>query len=334
MGLRFPKDSDTVFLVRQGAAKTKRGLMKRFGVELEWVGDFDRILTQLRDAGLRVLDNRHTHNGFSQTDWTLKYDGSVSRGGELVSPPLDFDNEAERAQVTTAVQALQDAGAQPDQSAGIHVHIEAKHEDGRPLSAREIAAVVRFTYKFEDAIYRIASSGWERIRGAARTYAKPIPEATAQAIMKVKTLDELQNVWDGQALGGTRARRQAQYGVNARRSLDRYTGTNLRAFFNKGTIEFRYFNSSVNPVRVQTYIALCMAIVDDARLGYSRSVKKSYRLGSMANGEVSEKALFLRLQQILRTKSRDSDIIMSTEDWKNLRKLCWNGSKAQQGGSA
>lgn len=300
--------------------------MKRFGLEVEFIGDLDAVITKLRDAGLAVRDGRHSHLGFSLTEWTVKRDGSVQRGGELVSPPLDFTNENERGQVTRAVQALQDSGAQPDHSAGIHVHIEAKHENGDPLTAREIAAVVRFTYKFEDAIYRIASSGWQTIRHCARTYAKPIPEATAQAIMKVKTIDELQNVWDGQPLNGNYSRRQS---MSYRRHLDRYTATNLRAFFDKNTIEFRYFNSSVNPVRVQTYIALCMAIVDDARLGYSRSVKKSYRLGSMATGAVTEKALFLRLQQVLRTKSKDTSVVMSEEDWKNLRKLCWNGSVPQ-----
>ena len=69
--------------------------------------------------------------------------------------------------------------------------------------------------------------------------------------------------------------------------------------------------------------------MDDARNGYSRSVKKSYRLGSMARGEVTEKALFLRLQQILRSNSKDTQICMSEDDWKTLRRICWNGSKPQ-----
>lgn len=300
--------------------------MRKFGLEVEFVGDQGRAIEALRAAGLSVVDGRRSHLGFSYSEWTVKRDSSVYNGGELVSPPLDFDDEAQRAQVTTAVQALQDAGCKPDPSAGIHVHIEAKNFDGSPLEARQIAAVVRFTYKFEDAIYRIASSGWETIRDGARSYAKPIPEVTARAVMQVKTLEELESVWNGQT---NIRRRRRQLGTGFRSSLDRYTATNLRSYFSRGTIEFRYFNSSVNPDRVQAYIALCTAIVDDARHGFSRSVKKSYRIGAMASGEVSESALFLRLQQILRTDSRDTKVLMSTEDWKNLRKVCWRDSRPQ-----
>lgn len=300
-------------------------MAKRFGLEVEFVGDLGAAIRSLEVEGLAVNDGRHSHMGFSETAWTVKRDGSVYGGGELVSPPLDFDNTEERAQVTRAITALQRSGARPDPTAGIHVHVEAKHTDGRDMTAREIASVVRFTYKFEDALYRIASSGWQTIRGGAMTYARPIPEGTAQAIMKVQTQDELRNVWSGYT---TRSRRRL--GVHVLRELNRYTATNLQSLERHGTIEFRYFNSSVNPVRIQTYIALCVAIMDDARNGFSRSVKKSYRMGDMAAGRVTEKALMLRLQQILRSNSKDTKVCMGDEDWKNLRKLCWNDSRPQQ----
>lgn len=300
-------------------------MAKRFGLEVEFVGDLTAAISALQASGLEVNDGRHSHLGFSETAWTVKRDGSVPRGGELVGPPLDFTDEAQRAQVTTAITALQQSGAQPHPSAGIHVHIEAVTEHGGRMSARQIAAVVRFTYKFEDAIYRIASSGWQTIRDGARTYATPIPEATAQAIMKVQTNEELRNVWEGYA-----SARRRRLGGRVLRSLSRYTATNLQALDRHNTIEFRYFNSSVNPVRIQTYIALCMAIVDDARNGFSRSVKKSYRIGDMASGVVTEKAVFLRLQQVLRTNSKDTKVCMSEEDWKNLRKICWAGSRPQR----
>jgi len=311
--------------------------MKRFGLEVEFVGTKSRVVTELRNAGIEVLDMSSTHAGYSNTAWCVKRDGSVQRGGELVSPPLDFDNPDDRQQVSTAMIAMQRAGAKPDPSAGIHVHIEAKHANGAPMTARELAAVVRFTYKFEDAIYRIASSGWQSLRSGARSYAKPIPEATAQIIMKVHTMDELQNAWSGMDLQG----RGTYYGARRRRGgrrpgpvthahQSRYTATNLQAFWSKGTVEFRYFNSSVNPVRVQTYIAFCMAIMDDARNGFSRSVKKSYRIGAMKYGEVTEEAVLLRLQQVLTTNSKDTKRCMSKEDWKNFRNILWKGSVPQE----
>lgn len=297
--------------------------MKRFGCEIEFSGDLDAAIDAIRAAGIAVLDRRRQHFGNDAVAWMMKYDASVQRGGELVSPPLDFDDPAQREQVTLAVQALQDAGCRPDPSAGIHVHIEAKNPDGTPLDGKQLAAIARFFYKFEDAIYRIASSGWATIRPGATTFAKPIPAETAQRIMKVRTVDELQRVWDGYLHNGRRVP-----GSRFANHLDRYHAVNYRAYFDKGTIEFRVFNSSVNPKRVQTYIALCMAIVDDARNGYSRSVKKHYPIGSMASGEVKEDAVLLRLQQVLRTNGKDTKICMSKEDWKNLRVL-WKDSVAQ-----
>lgn len=304
---------------------------RKFGVEIEFIGDIARVAAELRAEGLPVVNQGHTHLGHSESRWVVKRDGSVQRGGELVSPPLDFDNSDHRDQVNRAVTCLQRANVKPHPSAGIHVHIEARHDDGRMMSGKEIAAVVRFTYKFEDAIYRIASSGWEKIRAGARTYAQPIPEPTALNIMECKTMEEVWRVWSGYpARIRTRGPNASHYGRRFTQEMERYAATNLRSISAHGTIEFRYFNSSINADRIQAYIALCMAIVQDARNGFSRSVKKSYRLGAMANGEVKPEALFLRLQQVLRSNSSDTKICMSKEDWQLLRKVCWKGSVPQQ----
>lgn len=300
-------------------------MTRRFGVEVEFVGDLPRVMEAFSDAGIALIDRRHTHIGHSDHSWVLKRDGSVNEGGELVSPPLDFDNEDDRESVNSALMCLQSAGARPDPCAGIHVHIEAKHEDGRDMSAREVAAVVRFTYKFEDAIYRIASSGWETIRGGYRSYARPTHESIVRAMQEVHTLEDLQNVWSGNRLSN-----RVRYGTAVLREQERYNGTNLQSYFDRGTIEFRYFNSSVNPVRVQTYIALCMAIVQDARNGFERKINQHFPLGAMHNGDVTQEKVLMRLQQVFRTTSRDTKICMSTEDWKNLRRIVWKGSKPQE----
>lgn len=304
---------------------------RKFGVEIEFVGTIADVAAELRAEGLGVVNTSHTHLGHSDSAWTVKRDGSVQRGGELVSPPLNFDDPEAREQVTRAVLCLQRAGARPHHSAGIHVHIEARHEDGSQMTGREIASVVRFTYKFEDAIYRIASSGWETIRPGARTYALPIPEATARALMECKEREEVFRVWSGYpARIRTRGPNASHYGRRFTQEMERYAATNLRAISAHDTIEFRYFNSSVNPDRVQAYIALCMAIVQDARNGFSRSVKKSYKLGAMYYGHAKPEAVFLRLQQILRSDSKDSKICMSESDWKNLRKTCWGKNSRPQ----
>lgn len=298
------------------------------GVEIEWAGDRDRLVDALRDQGLAVQNTR-SHLGYSQTEWTVKHDGSVcmgtGRGGELVSPPLDFDNPAERGQVDRAVAALQIAGCRPDPSAGIHVHVDASD-----LDPCQVAAVGRFFWKFEDLIYRLASSGWRTMRRAGmQTYCRPMTDATARSLTKVRDMDGFYRAWYGGIERGHSRSRQHHDG-------SRYCGLNLHVWAygqagrNNGssTIEFRVFNSSINPKRIQAYMALSVAIVQDARNGYSRSTGKNYPLGGMAADTVKADRLLLRFQQIMRSNSRDTTICMTKEDWKLVR-YCWADSLPQ-----
>jgi len=286
-----------------------------YGIEIEFLyeglRDNNRVMPELLNQGLRAVDRRNTHLGFSASEWVLKRDGSVAGGGELVSPHLDWDNPEDHAQIEKAMAALIAAGANTDKAAGIHVHVECRN-----FTPKQVAAVMRFTYKFEDAIYRIASSGWDAHRGLS--YCNPMALAYdrygshdgretrfANTLMKIRNADQLRTF----------------YG-----RMDRYAAVNVHAWYRHGTMEFRVFNSTLNAKRALAYAALCVTIVDDARKGYSRSTAKHYPLGHMAaaaNPETASKALFLRLQQVLRYESG-----MSATDWKRILWV-WNDSKNQ-----
>lgn len=302
---------------------------RRFGIELEFSGDLERVWVALNESGLEVSDSRHTHDtGRAVRAWTLKRDGSVRSGGELISPPLDFDNIFERGQVNVAVDALRRANAQTSEDAGIHVHIECLNHNGSDFTGKQLANVVRFVWQFEDAIFRIASSGWNRLRDAVWVYARPLPAGTADAMRKAQTMSEVQEVWQyGRTLRSIRRNGDRPSPIT---SYDpRYTSLNLGSYFYRRTVEFRHFNSSLNAERIQAYVALCQAIVEDARRGHRRDVKNAKPIGSMAAGLVDEDRLFLRLQQVVRTNGRDTEVLMNKWDWKNLRKLCWKGSVPQ-----
>lgn len=287
----------------------------RLGLEIEFHGNLETVLNALRATGLPVVDARHTHStGVAPSGWAVKRDGSVNNGGEITSPPFDFDLPESREAVRTVIDTLRDNGCTVSDQTGIHIHMEGRNEDGTKFTAKQVAAVVRFNYKFEDAIYRLAGSGWENgIRAGSRTYAKPIPEAIARKIMRARTHDEMLAIWTG---SGTFSQ-----------EMDRYFCVNLHPFYGLGytprrrTIELRYFNGSLNADRVLTYLALAAAMQEDARLGHSRSVTKSYRVGGMVAGTTNETSLLMRLQQVLTTESRDTSRLMSREDWKWLRKF-------------
>ena len=285
---------------------------RRFGVEVEFGGDTGSAINALLEAGLSNMRHRAGYVGHDDSNWLVKLDGSVYEGGELVSPPLWFDEQ--RDQVNRAIDALRTVGCRPIVSAGIHVHVDAGD-----LTPQQVVAVARSFYKFEDVIYRLASSGWRELREGARSYAWPLREERMRAMMRCTTIDQLMQVWyETNEDYAERCSRDHGHG-------SRYCGINLHSYFYRRTIEFRIFNSSMNPDRIQAYIALCMGLVADALKGSRRSINRRYRYGGMADGTTNAQNAFHRLLQVLRY-----DAGMSLEDMKLITKA-WKDSVPQSG---
>ncbi len=285
---------------------------RRFGIEIEFglrgSATLTDVLNAVRAAGLSSRTSLHGYTGYSATEWVVKTDGSVSHGGELVSPPLDFDDPEQRKQVDKAVAALAAAGAKTYQQAGIHVHVESSD-----FTAKELSALARVVTKFEDCLYRIASSGWQTMRPGARTYCKPLTNDQATKLAAARTDEQVKAAYYGQNYTYASGHGHAS----------RYCGLNLHSHFYRGTVEFRVFNSSLNAARIQTYIAVCMAFMVDAKSGRLRSIGKAYRLGAMASGQVTEEKALFNFLQVLRYQAG-----MSLEDYKNVKRF-WRDSRPQ-----
>lgn len=291
--------------------------MRRFGIEVEYgfapgVSDGERAVQFLRDAGLCQEYGMHGYMGHSDSGWIVKNDGSLhGRGAEMVSPPLDFDDPEQRGQVDRAIKALLDSGARTLAEAGIHIHVDCSD-----LDAKQVAAVARCFTKFEDLIYRIASSGWQSMRPGSGNYCPPMTDEQISKMARVRDEHSLAAAYFGNSSMGVTA--GASHGHSAR-----YCGINIHSWFYRKTIEFRVFNSSMNSERIQAYIALCIALVEDARRGKVRSTNKAYRLGGMKEGITKPNAAYHRLQQVVRY-----DAGMSLEDMKRLNKV-WKDSVPQ-----
>ncbi len=285
--------------------------MRRFGIEVEAAlqsgKSFADVQEALRAAGLG--GSSVNYSAHSATHWVVKRDGSIMDGVEVVSPPLDFDNPEQRGQVDRAMEALRSV-CRTDPRAGIHVHVES-----RDLDAQQVAAVARTFVHFEDVMFRLASSGWNTIRPGARTYCKPLSQSQVDGLSKARTTVALQRAY----YGGTGNTFAASHGHSSR-----YCALNLHSHFYRGTIEFRLFNSSMNTKRVQTYIAVAVALVEDARRGHKRSVNRAVRLGAMASGQADAARVFFRFLTVVRYEAG-----MSLEDYRNLKAI-WKGSRAQR----
>jgi hypothetical protein len=275
------------------------------------------------------LSQRSSRSGymdFSRTEWVVKSDGSVDNGSEVVSPPLDFHDPDQRAQVTRAIEAVRAIGCRPHSSAGIHVHVDVSD-----LTPKQLGAVVKMFYRWQDVIYRIASSGSTTIRSSAFTYARTISRERAELMGRATTPEELRAGWNGRRYNAVRGEYIPDHGEN-HGDGSRYCGINMVSYWYRGTIEFRVFNSSMNPERVQAYIAMCVALVEDARSGKSRSITNALEVGTMRlkrdtsspeEFRTYEDRVWHRFIQILRY-----DAGMAREDMRALT-ACWRDSHPQ-----
>lgn len=288
-------------------------MARKFGLEVEFSGNPSAALAELRRAGLSTMHDIHSYTGHRNDEWIIKRDASVRDGGEMVGPPLDWDDPAQRGQIATAMDCLIRAGATTTPSAGVHVHVDASD-----LEPRQIVGVARTFTKFEDQIFRIATSGWRTMRPDGFTnWCKPLPRTTVERLSKARTREQLTTAWYG-------SRDRANYAGHGDSS--RYHGLNLHSYFYRGTVEFRVFNSTMNAKRIEAYVTLCMAIVQDGRDNKLRSINKVFALGDMARGELTEKKAFHHLCQFLRWENELSPI--SKEDLA-LISYCWKNSVPQ-----
>lgn len=240
--------------------------------------------------------------------WAVGTDGSVAEGGEMVSPILDFNDPHDRNEVSRAIELLKDAGCSTSRNAGVHVHVDATN-----LNKKTVASVAKFFTKYEDPIYRLASSGWETIRPCAlRDYAFPFQwESKAKMIVTDFDVDQ---VWEA---GGR----------------DRYFGVNLQNLIHgrKETIEFRVFNSTLNGDRAQAYIALAVAAVRTAKLGgFKQKLDKdnAYPLGAMAMGLVSPKSCFMSMMRSI----RQGGLALADVDAQRIRKYFYEANPQKDTG--
>ncbi len=276
-------------------------LGRRIGLEVEFRGDQGLVMDSFNRAGIGC-DTGHYSAQPRERRFMICPDASVQGGAELKSPILAFGVPDDKDLLMRGIQALRAGGAVPDPTAGIHVHIDA-----RGMQLEQLQNVVRFFTKFEDPIYRIASSGWQTMRPRWISYASQLPFDVVERACNAKTMPDFQNT------------------MYSRRS-----GLNLTSYWSKNTIEFRVFNSSVNHERIWGYIALCHQIVRDACLNQKRSLAKRYPLGSMKSGQLQEEKVRSYFFGVLSKPSASDRQLegMSKEDLKILAKI-WKDSRPQ-----
>ncbi|MFI3254562.1 MAG: amidoligase family protein [Eubacteriales bacterium] len=253
-----------------------------FGIEIEMTGmtRYSACKVIADYLGTDVIEYGGNYDEYHAKDsqnriWKCVYDSSIfaervedgvrspvrSSGSEernykveLVSPICTYEDID---LVQDFVKALRCEGAIVNSSTGIHVHIGAK--DFSPQQVRNLVNIVAAK---EDLIYQALKVDARR----ESQYCKKTDEDFLKKLNKSKptTKSDLQDLW----YNGQDGSRTHYHG-------SRYRCLNLHSYFQKETVEFRAFNSELNPEKIKAYIQFCMSLTALAQNQKSASPIKS-----------------------------------------------------------
>ena len=163
---------------------------------------------------------------------------------ELVTPILKYEDIETLQKI---IRAIRQAGGKVNSSCGIHIHV-----DGANHTPQSLRNLMEFMVARQYLVNECLNNSTR-----ASHWCRPISAQLLKAVKKEKDLtrDSLERIWY--------SRQNDNYsgGINHTHYNDtRYHGLNLHAFFSKGTVEFRLFNSTLHAGKVKAYIQFCLAL--------------------------------------------------------------------------
>ena len=291
------------------------GNTSTFGIELEFVGgDADSIASELYDLGITVAPYRLNYHArvSDNSKWKLERDGSVSsgnQGGELVSPVLKDTPETWR-QIEVICEVAKRHGARVNQSCGGHVHIGMNKLDTARQRWRRFFKMIE---NYEECLYRAAGGDLGRIRRNASSYATSFSERASEANRMTFRMD---NDEDVRVMAERVSRMNRYYGINLKNiATDRAP-----------TVEFRYFNGSLNPKQIQANIKLAAGIINASEKARWRDTEdENYKKrgeilkNTNINSGTRTKEKIIELLDIAFSRKKDKDMILNVfrkNEWR------------------
>jgi carbonic anhydrase/acetyltransferase-like protein (isoleucine patch superfamily) len=201
---------------------------RRFGVEIEFHGSRSDAVRALNAAGIECEEEGYNHQ--HRSHWKIVPDGSVSNGGELVSPILRGENGF--AQIRTACRALRASGATVSLETGLHVH----HD----VAGLRVSAFKRMVHNWCDSQAAIDTLVAPSRRGH-QNYTSPL---TPWDLELVDSLDSM---------------------TNARSRLgdhnERFRAFNVQAYGRHGTVEVRQHQGTLNADKIIAWVKFGQAFI-------------------------------------------------------------------------
>lgn len=237
---------------------------QKFGVEVEFTGitrtmaaeAVAEILGSHATGPDRTCYRTYTIRDSKRRIWKVMRDSSicpVRKAGrelmdeyrvEFVTPPLNYE-DIETLQ--SIIRKFKELGGVPHSSCGIHIHV-----DGANHTATSLRRLVNFFFSRQEIIYDALAVGNRKDR-----WCRPVCKDLLDTMKKEKDLDtrKVEEIWYSSAND------QYHGGIDhSHYNSTRYHALNLHSFFQKGTVEFRLFNSTLHAGKIKAYAILLFFI--------------------------------------------------------------------------
>lgn len=287
-----------------------------FGVELEFVdGDSDAIARELYSLGIVSEPRMQSYHSRSvRGKWKLERDGTVTsgrRGGELVSPVLQ-DTPETWEQIEKICEVAKRHGARINTKCGGHVHVGMDPLDEARQRWRRFFKSIK---GHEETIYRLSGGTEGRIRSGHRYFAMPFANRAEYGTTRRVTMNSVNDV---HALTADVGNRDRYYGINL---------TNVHSYGRPNTVEFRYFNGSLDPATIQANVKVAAGVMmasEKARtkdLDTEATPETMKRRGNMINNATNGRnnEAMMQFVDTFFTRKKDKDHILGVLARNNWR---------------
>lgn len=237
---------------------------QKFGVEVEFTGITRAMaahaVAEILGGSVSGPDNTCYHTRSIKDNqrrtWKIMRDSSITpvkKAGnsildeyrvEFVTPPLKYDDIETLQQI---IRKFKELGGVPHSSCGIHIHV-----DGANHTATSLRRLVNFFFSRQEIIYDALAIGSRKDR-----WCRPVSEQLLKTMKKEKEIKEsdVEKIWYSPANDNYHG------GIDhSHYNQTRYHALNLHSFFQKGTVEFRLFNSTLHAGKIKAYIQFVLAL--------------------------------------------------------------------------
>ena len=235
-----------------------------FGIEIEFLiprsSNQQSVARSLNAMGVSTRVESYNHT--TRPHWKIVNDVSVSGnnthsgGNELVSPRLRGQSGLDELKKVCEVLTL--LGCEVNSSCGLHVHQDVTEivNESDANAQKFLKNIVLFCAKYENIIYKLISPS--RIRNG---YSTPVRKVFFNGDMRLNNqLSTIKNSLDKKVKIVVNDKSERSTSNNLQNN--RVCGLNLHKIWERGSIEFRYHNGTINFDKIKSWVVLTNAIIN------------------------------------------------------------------------